>query len=297
MSENGASPVGPAAALRGARRAAGLTQEQLAERSQISVRTLRGLESGRIRTPHRNSLDALVDALGLTGEVRLVFLDRWRPLTSASTFANLVEAGHDVETVLRQRQIAAAEEYRDLVVHEKYVIGTFRQVVVNENLVVMQALRDGVANRLTLWGDDPAQDVSRVSLEATTGCVVDSVTPLPDIGLVAGEVTVGELSQGAVHAFGYRIDATAAYQDRIGREVSSGGPLSTQAVHGFRRPVDLYVLQVDFTACSPPSRIWQVTGHGEARRRLRPLDTCVDGSIQIVCANATAGVHGVEWEW
>ena len=53
------------ALLRERRRAAGLTQRQLAERSGLSVAAVRDLEQGRSRRPRRGSLDALACALGL----------------------------------------------------------------------------------------------------------------------------------------------------------------------------------------------------------------------------------------
>jgi tetratricopeptide (TPR) repeat protein/DNA-binding XRE family transcriptional regulator len=54
------------AMLRERRVAARLTQEQLAEFSDISVRTIRDLERDRVRRPHRESVDLLAKALGLS---------------------------------------------------------------------------------------------------------------------------------------------------------------------------------------------------------------------------------------
>src|SRR6202034_3169833 len=51
--------------LRGQRTALGLTQEDLAERSGVSVRTIADLERGRTRRPYPNSVRALIRALGL----------------------------------------------------------------------------------------------------------------------------------------------------------------------------------------------------------------------------------------
>jgi tetratricopeptide (TPR) repeat protein/transcriptional regulator with XRE-family HTH domain len=51
--------------LRARRVAAGLTQEQLAERSGLGIRTIRDLERGRVRRPHRESIGLLATALGL----------------------------------------------------------------------------------------------------------------------------------------------------------------------------------------------------------------------------------------
>lgn len=61
-------------ALKSLRRSAGLTQEALAERSGVSVRGLRKLESGLVAGPRRATLEALADALELTGEGRADFL-------------------------------------------------------------------------------------------------------------------------------------------------------------------------------------------------------------------------------
>jgi predicted ATPase/transcriptional regulator with XRE-family HTH domain len=46
------------------RRAAGWTQEELAERSHLSVRTIRNLEAGSINNPRRTSIELLIDAFG-----------------------------------------------------------------------------------------------------------------------------------------------------------------------------------------------------------------------------------------
>jgi len=45
-----------------------LTQEELAERTGVSVRALSDLERGRARNPHRRTVELLVTGLGLTGD-------------------------------------------------------------------------------------------------------------------------------------------------------------------------------------------------------------------------------------
>jgi non-specific serine/threonine protein kinase len=66
------APAGPpfGALLRRARRAAGLTQEELAERAGLSVRAVSDLERGVKRGPRAASLRLLVDALGLAPDAR-----------------------------------------------------------------------------------------------------------------------------------------------------------------------------------------------------------------------------------
>ena len=59
--------------LRRARRAVGLTQEQLAERAGLSARVISDLERGVIRAPRRDTLELLADALELTADERMTW--------------------------------------------------------------------------------------------------------------------------------------------------------------------------------------------------------------------------------
>jgi tetratricopeptide (TPR) repeat protein/transcriptional regulator with XRE-family HTH domain len=65
-SEDGRNPVFQRALVE-ARTAAGLTQEELAQRAQISARAMHNLERGRVARPRRDTVERLVAALGLTG--------------------------------------------------------------------------------------------------------------------------------------------------------------------------------------------------------------------------------------
>lgn len=56
--------------LRWHRGAAGLTQEELAGRSGVSVRAIADMERGRTGRPYRRSVSLLADALLLTGQAR-----------------------------------------------------------------------------------------------------------------------------------------------------------------------------------------------------------------------------------
>ena len=65
--------------LRAYRERALLSQEQLAERSGLSTRTIRNLEQGRTRSPRGGSIRLLADALGLAGARRSRFEEAARP--------------------------------------------------------------------------------------------------------------------------------------------------------------------------------------------------------------------------
>lgn len=76
------------ALLRNHRRAAGLTQAELAERAGLSWRGVNDLERGARRTPHWDTFARLVAALGLTGEERAALEAAIRrPLASAHTIS------------------------------------------------------------------------------------------------------------------------------------------------------------------------------------------------------------------
>jgi transcriptional regulator with XRE-family HTH domain len=69
--------------LRALRAAAGISQQELAERSGLSIRAIGNLERGRTRWPYRHSLKRIADSLGLAGAEREAFIavDR-RPAAS-----------------------------------------------------------------------------------------------------------------------------------------------------------------------------------------------------------------------
>lgn len=62
------------ALLRNHRKAARLTQEELARRSGLSVRAVADLERGRTTRPHRRSVALLAEALALSGDARALFI-------------------------------------------------------------------------------------------------------------------------------------------------------------------------------------------------------------------------------
>lgn len=86
-------PVGESvgAALRQARRLAGLTQEELAARTGLSVRAIGDLERGRTARPHSRSVKLLAQALGLaeTEQDRLMNLVRQQLAASGAESAGL----------------------------------------------------------------------------------------------------------------------------------------------------------------------------------------------------------------
>lgn len=60
--------------LRSRREYLRLTQEELAQRAALGVRTIRDLEAGRVQRPRGHSVRLLADALGLADDARAAFV-------------------------------------------------------------------------------------------------------------------------------------------------------------------------------------------------------------------------------
>src|SRR5437588_6060169 len=96
-------------ALRRCRRAAGLTQEALAERSGVSAQAISSLERGTRRNPQRATLGLLADALDLAGADRAAFLAAGRPRAVVpAAAAGELDAAPSTPLIGRRAELAAA---------------------------------------------------------------------------------------------------------------------------------------------------------------------------------------------
>jgi predicted ATPase/DNA-binding XRE family transcriptional regulator len=102
--------------LRELRRAAGLTQEELAQGARVGVRTLRDLETGRALRPQRSTVDLLASALGLEGEARERFVAaaRGRPTRRRAAGGGRMHLGTAPELVGRESAIQAIADLLDV---------------------------------------------------------------------------------------------------------------------------------------------------------------------------------------
>src|SRR5271170_6963865 len=88
--------------LRKQRVSAGLTQEDLAERSGVSVRAIADLERGRTRRPYPSSVRALARALGLPEAAGAELVARYRAGGDSGGDERPEPAGTGDTTVPRQ---------------------------------------------------------------------------------------------------------------------------------------------------------------------------------------------------
>jgi transcriptional regulator with XRE-family HTH domain len=121
VTEDGTAEL-PGFWLRRQREAAGLTQEELAERSRLSVRTISNLERGRARRPYPRSVRLLASALGLpdtTGDDLVT--QYWAVRNSRTTATRRVPSWQTTETdslpPVRRASLAVPRQLPPAVVH------------------------------------------------------------------------------------------------------------------------------------------------------------------------------------
>jgi predicted ATPase/DNA-binding XRE family transcriptional regulator len=232
----------------------GWTQEALAERSGLSVRTIRNLELGVVQNPRRSSVDLLAQALGIkvedapTYHPSVEFLDRalWRgtqPL-AAAVVGDRGEHGKLAETVRTNRlttffgpggigktrlALSVAVEvghlFRDgVAVVELGDLAPERHAQGSQAAAVMQRVR-----RQLRWGRVPGSiDLTAVDHERELNLllVLDNAEHVPD-----GVTTVTRELLGTYAGVQVLITARRRLTERLGvnREIR---PLSAEAAPG-----------------------------------------------------------------
>ncbi|TYB55368.1 helix-turn-helix domain-containing protein [Nonomuraea sp. PA05] len=131
------------ALLRGWRKRALLTQEQLAERAGLNVRTVRRLESGGLRQPRTTSVLLLAQALELDGEERALLAAVARGVTADD--GNGERAGEGPPR-------AAAIVPRQLPADVTALVGRARELAILEGDGAGTSTMDGLAGTSTMDG-------------------------------------------------------------------------------------------------------------------------------------------------
>jgi DNA-binding SARP family transcriptional activator len=192
--------------IRGYRRAAGLTQRQLADAAGVSIGVVRDLEQGRTAHLRKRSADALIAALGLDACHARQFA-----LAVLGGAVPFLPAGRDQEARLRLSVLGPLAVWRDGTPAE---LGPPLQRAV---LAVLALSPDRLVHRETLidalWdADPPATAVSQVQSQVSKlRCMLD-----PDLSLRDPRRLL--LSTGT----GYRLRVTAEHLDLLAFEDVAG---------------------------------------------------------------------------
>ncbi|SHH25043.1 Helix-turn-helix domain-containing protein [Jatrophihabitans endophyticus] len=282
-----------AVTLRQLRREAGLSQEELAHRSRLSARTIRTLESGSARRPHRDTLLAVAQALELGGAQRAAFVASWRGsrLAMADVFRDRNPKRAVERELTRQRELI-----RDLAVELSVNVRADRWLEVSRIRRTFEVVGEGLDRYLWLASLDFATvDPGRVTVRSSTNLDVADTFELPESGAKAFLGVFGQtLPPGTRYVLDYEIDYTAARRDPTGPADPEVDTLFVAAT-----PMQLLTVQARFDVDALPARLWQVRHESVTGPEEVVGDVAVSpfGLAQVVLAPAPSGVHGIRWSW
>lgn len=287
--------------LRAHRTRARMTQEELAHASGVSVRTLRALEAGRIRRPHRPTLLALAVGLGLDPRQTSEWVDLWRDQQEVLDLTELLDPRADVEAMIARFGEHREVFYREVSLTTRSVIGPNRLLHYRETQLVKTALVDGVDSMMFIFGGDPMLDADKVRVTALRGCELGELIPLPETNEVLFFLDLGRrLRVGETVTPAYSLDLSEAVfpPEELARRGLEFEP-STGVTWTMRTPLGHFLSVVEFQGVDPPPQVWQVAGKGLRSQRTRVRDLAVDrfGTVHVTADNVPIGTHGIKWEW
>lgn len=271
-------------ALKWVREVSGLTQRGLAARSGVSERTIRGLERGQVRTPHRASLRALADAADLDDLQAATFLRAWAP-DRITSLAELDERLATLEDVVAEATLQADLDEHLVASWTRY---TYRRGMLAgmETDLVLEAQRDGVDTYVLPYLHEHGE---RVDLDlTTTGCRLRTRHAFDRAAIQVFELELPQpLSRGESCAFSVEFAMPEPASAFCG-ETSS----TVRMVH---RTVPLTVVEVVFED-GPPETVWEIElEQGGRYRRLHEAALSQDGRAHLTRRHAPIGAYGFEW--
>ncbi len=232
-----------------------MTQEQLAGSAAIHVRTIRNLESGRIRRPRRATLDALASVLGMNQTDREDFVSTWLPLIDQAL--PLSDVVHSANTQLNKLALSAMNSAAILALSEVVRVNAERRIKSWLTEEVIEARIDHLQNRTVIYQPlDPSMRLDLLQLRGLENCAMEGARVFQSAGAKLFRLNLGRtISRGDSHLLRYCADFDAA---RVGGDDASNSSSANEAISGFLRPPRSYVLEVRFTEGTVPRQLMQV---------------------------------------
>lgn len=285
------TPPGGPVAIQWLREFSGLTQQELAARSGLSERTIRGLQQGQVVRPHRSSLTALARAGGLGAAQTDAFLRAWSPRRSRS-LAELGPEGRDL--ILAETMVQSEIEECLVSSFLRFRVDRDGHFVSADNRCTIQARRDGVNSYcVPLLSADPGM-IPSGQLTRAVGCHLMRRHAFPAAGLAVIELGLERtLALGELATFDFLVEAGPGTPDLFG--VHPADPHHGELDRMLYRVVDLVVLDIEFERA--PDRVWETAGDGTGPGQDVREVTVHDNRVQIVKRNVGPGVVGFRWTW
>jgi transcriptional regulator with XRE-family HTH domain len=282
--------------LRDLRRQYGLTQEHLANMAGLHVRTIRGLESGRITKPRRTSMDLLAQALGLDVARYLALLAAWgihEPLPASLAGPR---SGTTRMEVIEAFLARSRNSFKSMSLSELVIVDEDRRPAVRTTQDVVVALIDGVSSPCIFYDpEDDEIDIDKYHLTDLQNCVVEREMRDP-----AGRAKLFELRLarplrlGETQVLHYSVDFRGA-RTTVEPTRRTGG----EEIAGFSQSPVSYLLEVRFHERAVPSscsQVFQPRPTGPVHP-VAPLGLSPENSVHIALLNPKPGGHGIAWRW
>lgn len=282
-------------ALRARRKAAGLSQEQLAEAARCSARTIRKLESGTARRPHRDTLHAVAGALGLDSVERDDFIGSWHTIPVDQFLAEQAR-----EDTITQRFVELLRGIEDVSAHFVHVLDASGR---QDHSIIRRSFRavsEGVTSFPWMAGLQPGQ--GDPALMTTTHCVNMRLASEQTLPLAGAKAFVGdlgdELAVGEVRAVEYRVDHSAMH--RVDATVAP----DQSSYFAAGTAMDHLCFEVRFDPARLPRRVLAVRrssvydDSADAADAVEtPIAVSAFGIVQHIVRPAAGNVYGLRWEW
>ncbi|MFC7491186.1 MULTISPECIES: helix-turn-helix domain-containing protein [unclassified Knoellia] len=270
--------------LRRRRRELALTQQELAEASGVSERSIRELEAGRLTRPHRATLEALGAALGHESYRLRGFIQSWE-------VGWLVPRPEDLDGFAPPVPYpwwpdgARFSALKSAVAHQHVEFSADGRRVRVRDFRIVEALADDVSDfrffRPTQPGEartDLQDVVGGHTLDVDRGSHLLSLHVELDRVLATGDLAPLELN--------YVV------------ERQDGAAPMTRYSAGFLYPPTIFTCTVRFLGESPSSA-WRVEGHSmQDVERVSSIEHGHDrDTVTLVATHPRSPVVGIAWEW
>lgn len=286
--------VSPAAAmLRAMRTARGRSQEELASRSGLSDRTIRAIETGRIRLPQRETLHRIAGALELEADATAEFVGAWAHQAagprSLESMVTLVSRRNE----WAQRLSTQAERIEELQLAGTATLPRSRCTGTIRWRRSFRARTPGITGYLfMIQGNGDETGRAPITVPFTRNCRLARTVDVPGDLIVFQFAFDHELAVGETISFEYEIDRGGDHPCAL---VS---PDDLEELIAVRALGPSLFMQVQFSPDDLPSRIWQVH-HDNLSTEVssEPLAVSAFGVAAIVIERPAPGFHGLRWAW
>lgn len=283
----------PSAHLQLLRRSINCSQELLAERSGVSLRAIRNLESGSVAAPRRSTLRCLAQGLGLSDGETSAFLEMWYPLRAGErSDSDLMRHAGEMDKYLSDAQRAAMAHRHTVDWHGHVFVDAQRWPYRSVTHFVIQAEESGVDSALFRYHhSDDEIDWDSITVPTTTNCEVRKVVTIPQLSVRVYELQLGTtLEKGETYSYTITMDVNhydgaTKVMPHFGTGVLVAGTSVTA--------------EATFDRQAMPTRVryvWSDHALGH-ERTVENLRVSRFGAASVKVPNAPTGIHELVWDW